>query len=153
MLLAILGTLAALLLGIPAAYRLTHYRVPGGEIVRMLQSVPIIVPGIIVGLALLRTLVIPTGATILLALFPAHSALVLPFAVRVVSTSMENLRTDIEEAAMLLGCSRSGAFRRVVLPNIRGGVLAAVSRHCHQLQPGSGIPVFLGSRGPYASDR
>ena len=153
MLLAILVTLAALLLGISAAYRLTHYRVPGGEIVRMLQSVPIIVPGIIVGLALLRTLVIPTGATILLALFPAHSALVLPFAVRVVSASMENLRTDIEEAAMLLGCSRSGAFRRVVLPNIRGGVLAAVSRHCHQLQPGSGIPVFLGSRGPYASDR
>ena len=91
----------------------------------MLLSCPIIVPGIIVGLALLRYLVIPTGVTIMLALFLAHSALVLPYAVRVVAASMENLRTDIEEAAMLLGCTRSGAFRRVVLPNIRGGVLAA----------------------------
>ncbi|MEM1314226.1 MAG: ABC transporter permease [Pseudomonadota bacterium] len=125
MFLAVFGTLAALGLGVPAAYGLTRYRVPGGETVRLVLSSPIIVPGIIVGLALLRYLVIPTGVPILAALFFAHAALVLPYAVRVVSASMENLRTDIEEAAMLLGCSRAGAFRKVVLPNIRGGVLAA----------------------------
>ena len=50
---------------------------------------------------------------------------ILPYAVRVVSASMDNLRPDLEEAAVLLGCSRLGAFFRVVLPNIRGGVLAA----------------------------
>lgn len=125
MLLAVFGTLAALALGVPAAYGLSRYRVLGGETVRMVLSSPIIVPGIIVGLALLRYLVIPTGVTILTALFLAHTALVLPYAVRVVSASLENLRTDIEEAAMLLGCSRLGAFGKVVLPNIRGGVLAA----------------------------
>ncbi|MEO1686760.1 MAG: ABC transporter permease [Pseudomonadota bacterium] len=125
MFLAIFGTLAALGLGVPAAYGLTRYKVPGGETVRLILSSPIIVPGIIVGLALLRYLVIPTGVPIMAALFFAHAALVLPYAVRVVSASMENLRTDIEEAAMLLGCSRAGAFWKVVLPNIRGGVLAA----------------------------
>jgi putative spermidine/putrescine transport system permease protein len=125
MFLAVFGTLAALGLGVPAAYGLTRYKVPGGETVLLVLSSPIIVPGIIVGLALLRYLVIPTGVPILAALFFAHAALVLPYAVRVVSASMENLRTDIEEAAMLLGCSRAGAFRKVVLPNIRGGVLAA----------------------------
>jgi putative spermidine/putrescine transport system permease protein len=125
MFLAVFGTLAALGLGVPAAYGLTRYKVPGGETVRLVLSSPIIVPGIIVGLALLRYLVIPTGVPILAALFFAHAALVLPYAVRVVSASMENLRTDIEEAAMLLGCSRAGAFWKVVLPNIRGGVLAA----------------------------
>ncbi|MEM6441440.1 MAG: ABC transporter permease [Pseudomonadota bacterium] len=125
MLLAVFGTLTALALGVPAAYGLTRYRVPGGESVRLILSSPIIVPGIIVGLALLRYFVIPTGAPILAALFFAHAALVLPYAVRVVSASLENLRTDIEEAAMLLGCSRAGAFWKVVLPNIRGGVLAA----------------------------
>ncbi|MEM6744215.1 MAG: ABC transporter permease subunit, partial [Pseudomonadota bacterium] len=121
----VFGTLTALALGVPAAYGLTRYRVPGGESVRLILSSPIIVPGIIVGLALLRYFVIPTGAPILAALFFAHAALVLPYAVRVVSASMENLRTDIEEAAMLLGCTRAGAFWKVVLPNIRGGVLAA----------------------------
>ncbi|TYB87727.1 ABC transporter permease [Oceaniovalibus sp. ACAM 378] len=125
MFLAIFGTLAALLLGIPAAYGMARYRVPGAEFVRLIVSSPIIVPGIIVGLALLRYLVIPTGVSIALALFLAHTALILPYAVRVVSGSLDNLRVDMEEAALLLGCSRMGAFWRVVLPNIRGGVLAA----------------------------
>ena len=44
---------------------------------------------------------------------------------RVVSASLDNLRRDIEETAVILGCSRLGAFFRVVLPNIRGGILAA----------------------------
>jgi putative spermidine/putrescine transport system permease protein len=117
--------LAALILGVPAAYALARYPVPGAEIVRLLVSAPIIVPGIIVGLALLRYLVIPTGVGILAALFLAHTALVLPYAVRVVSASLDNLRADIEETAVILGCSRFGAFLRVVLPNIRGGILAA----------------------------
>ena len=59
MFLAIFGTLAALALGVPAAYGLNRYKVPGAEFVRTVVSAPIIVPGIIVGLALLRYLVIP----------------------------------------------------------------------------------------------
>ncbi|MCB1969133.1 MAG: ABC transporter permease [Geminicoccaceae bacterium] len=125
MFLAIFGTLAALVLGVPAAYAMNRYRVPGAELVKAVVSSPIIVPGIIVGLALLRYFALPYGVGIGTALFLAHTALVLPYAVRVVSASLENLRTDMEEAALLLGCSRFGAFRRIVLPNIRGGILAA----------------------------
>jgi putative spermidine/putrescine transport system permease protein len=125
MFLAIGGTLFALILGIPAAYALSRYKLPGGETIRTMVSVPIIVPGIIVGLAILRYLVVPFSFDITLALFFAHTALVLPYAVRVVSASLNNLRSDMEEAAVLLGSSRLGAFFRVVLPNIRSGVLAA----------------------------
>jgi putative spermidine/putrescine transport system permease protein len=123
--LAIFGTLAALLLGIPAAYALNRYELPGAETIRTVVASPIIVPGIIVGLALLRYMVIPLDVTVTLALFMAHTALVLPYAVRVVSSSLNNLRSDMEEAAVLLGCTRLQAFTKVVLPNIRGGVLAA----------------------------
>lgn len=125
MFLAIGGTFAALLLGIPASYAMSRYKLPFAETVRTVVSAPIIVPGIIVGLALLRYFVVPTGMSITLALFLAHTALVLPYAVRVVSASLNNLRSDIEEAAVLLGSSRFGAFLRVVLPNIRGGILSA----------------------------
>jgi len=69
MFLAVFGTLAALILGIPAAYALARYRLPGSETVRTVVSLPIIVPGIIVGLALLRYLVVPFGFNITLALF------------------------------------------------------------------------------------
>ncbi|KND18328.1 ABC transporter permease [Pannonibacter sp. Q-1] len=125
MILAIGGTLSALVLGVPAAYAMSRYRLPGAETVRFMVSMPIIVPGIIVGLALLRYFVLPIGLSISLALFVAHTALVLPYAVRVVSASLANLRSDMEEAAVLLGSSRLGAFFRVVLPNIRGGILSA----------------------------
>lgn len=125
MLLAVFGTLFALVLGVPVAYALTRYRLPFGEVIRTIITAPVIVPGIIVGLALFHYMVIPLGVEVIEALFLAHTALVLPYAVRVVSASMSNLRGDIEEAAVLLGCSRFGAFWRVVLPNIRGGILAA----------------------------
>ena len=125
MFLAVFGTLAALVLGVPASYAMARYKVPGSEFVKLLVSSPIIVPGIIVGLALLRYMVIPFGVGIGPALFLAHTALVLPYAVRVVSASMDNLKVDMEEAALLLGCTRFGAFMRIVLPNIRGGILAA----------------------------
>lgn len=125
MLLAVGGTLFALILGVPAAYALSRYKLPFAETIRTVVSAPIIVPGIIVGLSILRYLVVPFGFSITVALFFAHTALVLPYAVRVVSASLNNLRSDIEEAAVLLGASRLGAFFSVVLPNIRGGVLAA----------------------------
>ena len=122
---AIGSTILTVFAGVTAAYALSRYRLPGAETVRTIVSLPIIVPGIIVGLALLRYLVVPFGFNITLALFFAHAALVLPYAVRVVSASLDNLRADIEEAAVLLGSSRLGAFFRVVMPNIRGGILAA----------------------------
>ena len=124
--LAVGGTSAALVLGVPAAYALSRYKVPFGETLRLIVSSPIIVPGIVVGLALLRYLVVPFRFSIVVALFLAHTALILPYAVRVVSASLNNLRSDIEEAAVLLGASRTGAFFRVVAPNIRDGVLAAL---------------------------
>lgn len=123
--LAVFGTLAALALGIPAAYALSRYKLPLGEPLRLVMSSPIIVPGIVVGLALMRYLVVPLGFDIVLALFLAHTALLLPYAVRVVSASLNNLRSDIEEAAVMLGASRLRAFFSVVAPNIRNGVLAA----------------------------
>jgi len=125
LLLAVGGTALALMLGVPAAYALSRYPLPFKEAIRAILSAPIVVPGIIVGLSILRYLVVPFGFSITLALFFAHTALVLPYAVRVVSASLDNLRSDIEEAAVLLGSSRLGAFFRVVVPNIRGGLLAA----------------------------
>ncbi|MFC7704608.1 MULTISPECIES: ABC transporter permease [Paracoccaceae] len=125
MVLAVGATLLALVLGVPAAYALERYNPPGAEAIRSVVTAPIVVPGIIVGLALLRHLVIPTGMTVTVALFLGHTALLVPYAVRVVSASLVNLRPDIEEAAVMLGASRAGAFFRIVLPNIRNGIMAA----------------------------
>lgn len=123
--LAVGATALALLLGVPAAYGLSRYQVPGREIVRNIVLTPVIVPGIIVGLALLRHAVVPLDLPVTVALVLAHTVLVVPYAVRVVTASLENLRTDVEEAAVMLGATRLQTFFKVVLPNIRNAILAA----------------------------
>jgi putative spermidine/putrescine transport system permease protein len=64
---------------------------------------------------------LPVTASLLV----GHTALLLPYTVRVVSSSLANLRVDIDDAAVTLGATRLQAFFKVVLPNIRAGVAAA----------------------------
>jgi putative spermidine/putrescine transport system permease protein len=123
--LAIISTGLSLLMGVPAAYALARYDVPFREAMRTIITSPVIVPAIIAGLALLRYAVIPLGLPVISALILGHTALVAPYAVRVVSVSLTHLRVDVEEAAILLGATRSGAFFRIVLPNIKNGMMAA----------------------------
>ncbi len=123
--LAIGATAIALALGIPAAYALVRFSLPGGEWLRSLVLAPVIVPGIIAGLALMRHAVVPLNVPVVWALMVAHVILVLPYAVRVVTASLAHLRVDVEEAAVLLGASRTQTFFKIVLPNIGQGVVAA----------------------------
>lgn len=119
------STTAALVLGVPAAYALSRQRFRGAQAVRGFLTLPVVVPGIIVGLALLNHGVLALDVPVTAALLLGHTTLLLPYTVRVVGASLANLRTDIDDAAFTLGATRTGAFFHVVLPNIRGGVAAA----------------------------
>ncbi len=119
------STFFALVFGVPVAYALSRYDIPGGEALKTLITAPIIVPGIIVGLSLLRYFVFKFDMPITLTLFLAHTALLIPYAVRVVAASLENLRADIEEAAVILGMGRLRVFFVIVMPNIRSAMMVA----------------------------
>ena len=122
---AVIATLLSLLLGIPVAYALSRYRVPGAELIRTALTTPLIIPGIVVGLGLLRYFITLYNVPVYTGLIVGHTALLIPYAVRVVSASLGNLRVDIEDAAYTLGATRLQVFGRVVLPNIRGAVISA----------------------------
>lgn len=119
------ATLLALVLGVPVAYAFSRYQFRGKELMRTLLTTPLIVPGIIVGLALLRYFVLKVDLPVVLSLLVGHTTLLVPYAVRVVSASLANLRSDIDDAAITLGATRLQVFFKVILPNIRGGVAAA----------------------------
>lgn len=119
------STLLALALGVPVAYALSRSKLRAAEFVRGVLTLPIVVPGIIVGLALLNHGVLALQWPVTLGLLIAHTTLLVPYAVRVVGSSLANLRLDIDDAAVTLGATRLQAFFLVVLPNIRGGVAAA----------------------------
>ncbi|HDN19572.1 ABC transporter permease [Candidatus Acetothermia bacterium] len=124
-LLALSSTAAALLLGIPAAYALVRFSFPGRSFLELLFTSPIIVPGLVLGFALLRFFTAAARYPVSLRLFLGHMVLLFPYTVRVISASLRNFDPTVEEAAVSLGAPRWLAFLRVVLPNLRAGVMAA----------------------------
>lgn len=124
-LLAAGGTTLSLLIGVPAAYALARYRV---QLPRFLPNVfvlPILVPEIVLGFSLMKSIATGLGFSIEASLLIGHALLVLPYCVRVTGASLNGFDFSIEEAAVSLGCPRWKAFFVVILPNIRAGVIAA----------------------------
>ncbi|MBF9197587.1 ABC transporter permease [Microvirga terrestris] len=122
---ALLGTLIALLIGIPAAYALNRFRVELPKWLGTLFVLPILVPEIVFGFALLKSFTVGTGAPIFLSLLIGHTLIVLPYVVRVISASLASFDFSIEEAAISLGSAPVKTFFTIVLPNVRAGVIAA----------------------------
>jgi putative spermidine/putrescine transport system permease protein len=122
---AFLATLLALVIGIPAAYALNRYRVQLPSWLGTLFVLPILVPEIVFGFALLKSVVVGAGTPIFLALLIGHTVLVLPYVVRVIGASLASFDFSIEEAAISLGSRPVKTFFTVVLPNVRAGVIAA----------------------------
>src|SRR5215217_7326005 len=96
---AFMGTLLALLIGIPAAYALNRFRVELPKWLGTLFVLPILVPEIVFGFALLKSLTVGAGVPIFVALLIGHTLLVLPYVVRVISASLASFDFSIEEAA------------------------------------------------------
>ena len=128
---AVIATAIGLLLGLPAALCLARTEFKGHEAVMSLLLLPVIVPGIVLGIALYVFQVeaeIATGLPLLGSLgglIAGHVLLVIPWTIRLVSASLAGLDRSIEEAAQSLGANRWVTFRRVTLPAIRPGVVAA----------------------------
>ncbi len=123
--LAVLGTTLSLLIGIPAAYALNRYRVELPKWLSTVYVLPILVPEIVFGFSLMKSVSVELGVPIFPSLLIGHALLVLPYSVRVVSASLASFDFSVEEAAISLGSPPLKTFFTVVLPNIRSGVIAA----------------------------
>jgi putative spermidine/putrescine transport system permease protein len=119
------ATFTALVLGVPIAYSNVRFKYPGKNLLEIFFSSPAIVPGLVIGFSLLRFFIYVTRIPVMLGLYLGHTAILLPYTVRVVSASLRNFDSGIEEAAVSLGSSPVHAFFSVVLPNIQSGLVAA----------------------------
>ena len=122
---ALLGTALALLIGIPAAYALNRYRIQLPGWLSTPFVLPILVPEIVIGFSLLRSVNVGAGVPVFFALLIGHTLLVLPYVVRVISASLASFDFSIEEAAISLGSRPVKTFFTIVLPNVRSGMIAA----------------------------
>lgn len=121
---ALSTTFFTLLMAIPAAYGIARTRIKGRMLyllflltAQMLPSVLIVIPLFVLfkPLGLINSY---TGVVI------ADTALALPFAIIILRTSFLQIPLDLEEAALIDGCSRIQALGRIIVPLIRSGVIA-----------------------------
>ncbi|MGO8693480.1 MAG: ABC transporter permease [Rectinemataceae bacterium] len=147
--LAAYATLLALAIGIPASYALGKTAFRHNSFLRSLFLSPVFVPGIVVGYALFKFLVIELRMPVFAGLLMGHFLVILPYVIRVVGASLEQFDFSIEEVACSLGCNRVQAFVKVVLPNIGSGIVAAFMLAF--LNSFNNIPVSMFLTGPGVS--
>jgi len=119
---ALASTTLSLVLAVPAAYgasffpnRLSGWFLLFALVTRMVPSVSLGLPFF----SLMRTLgLLDTQAGLIL----AHTTVSLPLAIWMMAAFFESVPRELEEAARVDGCSRFGAFIRVILPVVSGGI-------------------------------
>ena len=117
-------TLAAVLLGTPAAIGLRHARMPGRRIVTALVLSPLIVPGIIVAIGTYFVYAQYGLVGHKLALVLGHTCIAVPFVVINVTSALQGVDPALERAAAILGAPPWARFRQITLPLIMPGILA-----------------------------
>lgn len=125
LIIGLLATVLALLVGVPASYALARYSVKGKNLIKSFFLSPTVIPGIVVGYTLFQFIVVALGLTVFQGLLIGHFLISLPYIIRVVGSSMDQLDYSIEEVAWTLGCTRFRAFMQIVLPNVSSGIFAA----------------------------
>ncbi|WP_112137848.1 ABC transporter permease [Glycomyces dulcitolivorans] len=134
---ATMATALSLLFGVPIAWLLARGDFPGRSLLRALVTVPLVLPPVVGGVALLLvfgrsgiigswlyerfdvTIPFTTAAVVLAMTFVS-----MPFLVVSVEGALRGADVRFEEAAATLGAGRWTVFTRVTLPMIAPGVLA-----------------------------
>lgn len=93
----------------------------------ILASLPLVVPGVLMGLGVLLTYVrmpiVPIYGTIWLLIF-AYVPMFLPFALRYAHSGLLSIHPELEESARMSGATTPGLWRRIILPLLGPSLMA-----------------------------
>ncbi|WP_297443113.1 ABC transporter permease [Acidocella sp.] len=118
--------LGSAILGVPAAYALARREFPGKKLVMLLFVLPLIIPPFTYGIPLASVLYqFGLGGTltgvILANLMPS-----VPFVIFILVPFIEQIDPRVEAAARVFGAGTWDLFRRVMVPLLMPGILAAL---------------------------
>lgn len=120
---AVLSSLLATILGTFAAFGIHYMKNWQEKVVLNVNSVPMLNPDIVTGVALMMlfvTLNIPLGFTTMLI---AHVTFNVPYVVLSVLPKLKQMPNEMLEAAMDLGATPWYAFKKVIIPEIKPGII------------------------------
>ena len=126
-----LTTLFSLWIAVPIGYVMSRFQFRGKAVIDTILDIPIVLPPLVVGLSLLilfrympdwlSDAVVYKWPAVVLAQFMVACA----FAVRTMRVTFDQIPQRFEQVALTLGCNRNKAFWRVIMPQAKGGLLAA----------------------------
>jgi spermidine/putrescine transport system permease protein len=128
---AFINTIISVILGAMVAVLLWRFRFPGKAPYEGASALPIVIPEICMGVAMLaffnRVVPWPPGLPWPLnlgAITIAHISFSFPFAAMVIRARLVNFNRELEEAAKDLGANEWQTFRDVLIPYMRPGLVA-----------------------------
>ena len=153
-----------LVFGLLLAWSLVRYSFPGKRIVDALVDLPFALPTAVAGISLtalyarngwLGQYLEPLGIKVAFTPLGVLVALVfigLPFVVRTVQPILEDMETEIEEAAASLGAHRWQTFYRVVLPILTPALLTGFALAFARAVGEYGSVIFIAGNLPMVSE-
>jgi putative spermidine/putrescine transport system permease protein len=134
---AAFATIVALVLGTLCAIALVRGRFPGRESIATFLVSPLMLPGLVVGIAMLQGFKAAGLREAYSSLLVAHVVITLPYVVRTVLGALTLFDFSLIDAARTLGCSYPRAILRVLVPALGPAFLT------------SGMFAFLASMDNY----
>lgn len=114
----------ATLFGMGAAYALVRGEFKGKGLLNALVLSPVVVPGIITGMALLTFFGIIALHWSFAKLVIAMTICTVAYPIRTITANLHGLSSHVEEAAINMGANRWTTFWRIVFPQIGPGILS-----------------------------
>jgi multiple sugar transport system permease protein len=123
---AFLTIVFCLALSVPAGYGLARFRIPGKEVIFLFLLASLMIPyqALLTPLYLMFAPLGLTNSYVGLAI--VHTVLQLPFSIYLMRHSFEAVPRELEEAAVMDGCSSLQALRQVFLPAVRPGMVTVI---------------------------
>lgn len=119
------SSFAATILGTMVSILMMRYQFRGKTLLLGLAALPLIVPYVVLGVALLLLFSVLHVDRSLLTVGVAHTVVALPYTLLIIASRLAGFDASVEEAAMDLGADYPTTLRRVVLPLIFPAIVSA----------------------------
>ncbi|MGX5733558.1 sulfate ABC transporter permease subunit CysT [Bosea thiooxidans] len=161
---ALIAALVNAVFGLILAWVLVRYEFPGRRLIDAAVDLPFALPTAVAGISLaaiyapngiVGSLFAPLGIKIAYTPLGVMVALVfigLPFVVRTVQPVLEELQSDVEEAAALLGASRARTIFRVILPPVLPALMTGFVLAFARAVGEYGSVIFIAGNVPMVSE-
>ncbi|RWJ05723.1 ABC transporter permease [Mesorhizobium sp.] len=123
---ALLSTVVSLGVGLLSCIAIVRYKPFGAAVLVSFFMLPIILPGIVIGVALAMMFSTLGLIGTYTALVLGHAIATIPYVVRVLLPALQDLDLSIEEAARVLGAGRWRTFWLITVPLLRHSLVTAV---------------------------